>query len=54
MNNTPCKDHLGNKYESKKEMCEEWGIPFRTYMKRKKWGWNDKFALETPPNGYRK
>ena len=37
-----------------KEMCEEWGIPFRTYMKRKKWGWNDKFALETPPNGYKK
>ena len=39
-------DHLGNKYRSIKEMCEEYNIPYRTFMKRmNQYGWDLKAAL---------
>lgn len=45
-----CEDHLGNSYNSKKEMCEHWGIPTDTFISRIKHGWTVEAALTTPVN----
>lgn len=44
----PCTDHQGNKFSTKKEMCEHWGIGVAPFSFRIKMGWNLKKALETP------
>ena len=41
-------DHLGNKFSSLKDKCAHYGISSSTYLKRKKIGWTEKDALETP------
>lgn len=44
------KDHLGNRFKNKREMCEYWGISHETYYKRLKRGWTLKETLETKTN----
>lgn len=45
----PCRDHLGNKFSSKKEMCEYWGIPYNLFTHRvNRYGWTLERALTTP------
>lgn len=51
MGKTKCEDHLRNKYNSKKEMCERWGIPTDTFISRVRHGWTVEAALTTPVNG---
>lgn len=41
-------DHLGNKFNSIKEMCKHWGIPYNNLEIRLKQGWSLKDALEKP------
>ena len=43
-----CKDHLGNIYKTKTEMCNAWGISLSTYMFRISSGYSVKEALTTP------
>ena len=40
-----CKDHLGNKYNSIKEMCDAYGINYFLYKTRIRYGWSKKRAL---------
>ena len=42
-------DHLGNRFNTIKEMCEYWGIPYITFNKRmRKFKWTLDRALTTP------
>lgn len=41
-------DHKGNEFESIAEKCRFWGIKYHTYGERKKNGWSEEKALETP------
>ena len=41
----PCVDHLGNRYDSAKEMCDAWGVDQTTYSRRVKKGWTVEDAL---------
>ena len=42
-------DHLGNKFNTIKEMCEYWGVPYITFNKRmRKFKWTLDRALTTP------
>lgn len=34
----PCTDHLGNKFDSKKEMCKHWDINYTTFLRKEKQG----------------
>lgn len=43
-----CTDHIGNKFDSKNDMCAHWGIPRTTYFRRIRDGWNQEKALTTP------
>lgn len=47
-------DHLGNKFETIKKMCEYWGITSFTFAKRIKNGKSLKEALTTPVKRGRK
>ena len=40
-----CKDHLGNKYDTKKEMCDAYNISSSLYNSRIRHGWTIKDAL---------
>ena len=40
-----CSDHLGNKYNSVKEMCRAYGINYNTFGARMRLGWDLKQAL---------
>lgn len=42
------KDHLGNKFNSTKEMLSYWGIPRYNYNKRLEEGWTQEKALTAP------
>lgn len=44
----PCMDHLGNKFESVKAMCNYWGIDSCNYLTRIRRGWTLDKALTTP------
>lgn len=44
----PCLDHLGNEFDSIKNMCIHWGIPSHTFQYRINKGWSLKDALTTP------
>lgn len=44
----PVLDHLGNEYESKKAMCEHYGISPATFCKRLERGYTLEEALTTP------
>ena len=39
------KDHLGNKFKTKKEMCEYWGTNYTTYQNRQAKGWSLRESL---------
>lgn len=45
MNKTPYIDHLGNEFNTKKEMYEYWGISRCTFNSRIRRGWNLKDTL---------
>ena len=47
-NDKGATDHLGNKFSSVSEMCDEWGINLNTYKARIQAGWDVKRALLTP------
>lgn len=47
-NNALKEDHLGNKFNSEREMAEYWGISYNTYRARKSGGWSLEKALTTP------
>lgn len=47
----PCKDHLGNEYSSKAEMCTHYGVTTSLYNYRLKNNWTIQKALTTPING---
>lgn len=42
------QDHLGNRFNSKKEMCDHYGISKNTYYSRRKSGWSLEKTLTTP------
>lgn len=47
----PCEDHLGNKFESKKEMCDFWHVPRALFFRRIRTpGWDLERALTQPIN----
>lgn len=46
--NRQCEDHLGNKFNSKVEMCEHYNIPRQVFFGRIGLGWSLKDALLTP------
>lgn len=41
-------DHLGNIFESEKDMCNYWNIKYETYKSRINRGWSIEEALTTP------
>ena len=43
-----CKDHLGNTFVSKKQMCDHYNIPTQIYFGRIGIGWTVEQALTTP------
>ena len=43
-----CKDHLGNTFASKKQMCDHYNIPTQIYFGRIGIGWTVEQALTTP------
>jgi hypothetical protein len=45
MPSKPCTDHLGNKFDSQKEMCQHWGINIGTFRQRQKLNWSLKESL---------
>jgi len=45
-----CKDHLGNTYASKKDMCIFWNIPYNIFLRRLSLKWSIKDALTIPIN----
>lgn len=44
----PCRDHLGNEFDSKSSMCGFWGVPAETFTKRISRHWSLEKALTTP------
>lgn len=48
------KDHLGNRFKNKREMCKYWGISHETYYTRIRRGWTLKETLETKTNSKNK
>ena len=40
MPSKPCTDHLGNKFDSQKEMCEHWNISQGTFRRRQQHSWS--------------
>lgn len=48
-----CQDHLGNNYDSIREMTTAWGISYGTYQTRIRSGWNVKDALTIPVKHYK-
>lgn len=42
-----CVDHMGDEWPSAKAMCEAWGVPVRTYLMRRSFGWDLERALTT-------
>lgn len=64
---TPCKqivqhhfdknnisDHMGNIFNSQKEMCEYWNVDRNSFDKRLQSGWSVEKALTTPTKKYKK
>lgn len=47
-NDSPCEDHLGNGFPSKRAMCDHWRIPRNTYFRRIRDGWSLERALTEP------
>lgn len=43
-----CKDHLGNEFDSIKDMCKYWNISNNIYNSRKRYGWDLEKILTTP------
>lgn len=43
----PCEDHLGNKFDSVKDMCKYHGIAPSTFATRRKFGWSIEKCLST-------
>lgn len=43
-----CKDHLGNEYNSRDELCKAYGISYNTFKSRIALGWSLEKALTTP------
>ena len=43
-----CTDHTGRKFNSIKEMCNYWNIPYKVYNSRRRLGWTLKDILEKP------
>ena len=43
-----CKDHLGNKFISKRAMCDYWRIPRHIFFRRMADNWDLERALTTP------
>ena len=41
------KDHLGNTYNTQKEMCDEYNVPAALFCKRLSRGWSLERALTT-------
>jgi hypothetical protein len=41
------EDHLGNKFHTKKDMCEHWGVTLSSYYNRIDSGWSVEKALTT-------
>lgn len=41
-------DHLGTVFESRKQMCKHWGVPYSLYANRVRLGWSVERALTTP------
>lgn len=48
--NRTWKDHIGNTFSSKTEMCKHWNISPSIYTGRIKLGWSIKDALTEPPD----
>lgn len=44
-----CEDHLGNKFDTKAQMCDYWRIPRALFFKRMASKWSIEKALTTPP-----
>lgn len=42
------RDHLGNEYDTIKEMCSNWGISPQLFLSRRTRGWGIEKALTTP------
>ena len=40
-----CKDHMGNEFDSVKDMCNHYGVAYKTYSCRRYWGMSLKDAL---------
>ena len=40
-----CYDHLGNGFDSQREMCEHWNVEARIYRARLRYGWSKEEAL---------
>ena len=45
MQNYQYTDHLGNKFNSIKDMCKYWNVNVKTYTTRYKKGWSLKESL---------
>lgn len=43
--NTPIYDHLGNQYQTYRQMCEAYGADYELFISRKRYGWTIKDAL---------
>lgn len=48
LNGKLCKDHLGNTYNSLREMCKHWGIDYSVFIGRMSTGFSLEKALTTP------
>lgn len=47
-----CTDHLGNEFNTFKEMSEFHGIPYETFISRRRRGWDVERILTTKPKNY--
>lgn len=47
-------DHLGNRYNSIKDMCATYGLPVSAFVSRRKMGWSLDKSLLTPVRPRRK
>ena len=54
MKKIKCKDHLGNEYNTIKELCSAYSITRHAYHKRIKSGWSLEKTLTTPVKVYEK
>ena len=48
-NKKQCIDHLGNKFDSQRKMCQHWNINRRTFQDRQKDGWSSAEPLGVIP-----